>query len=449
MKKKQMLCICILLLISPLALFAQTDFDLDIGFSYDQSSEDDSSNTLGISLMPDIAFGNFGIGLEGLIRFDIAGDDGFSFIEEDWIPQFEEDASVVDKIQETASLYLPLIRYIRYGFKGDPLYGRIGELDDVTIGTGMFVTGYTNTALQPDTRIMGAELDIDGDLFGFPFVGFESFMSDLTRYNLFSARLYTRPFSFTSLPIISSIQFGGSYAADIDPDAYETFGMDTVPEEISMYGLDMMLPLLDIGLFDLTLYGDLAFQDAVEETTAKAYRAGMRGSMAGFIRYKFDITAPEGSYVPDYFSASYDEDRSVSYTSPIEEGNLYAHANAGFDLFNSNLALDLHIKGEVVTNETISIAEPSMEAYFRLGEGLLPFFYFDAVYVRNNITGDSLQTFIDDITTPLVDSEISADVTVVYSFIKTTFGYTISYDTDGNRTSSEFNIAGLLELPFF
>lgn len=75
-----------------------------------------------------------------------------------------------------------------------------------------------------------------------------------------------------------------------------------------MYGADIMMPVLDMGLFGLTLYGDLAFQQK-DETPVKAYRTGLMGDIVGFIRYRADVTFPESGYQPDYFSKKYDLDR--------------------------------------------------------------------------------------------------------------------------------------------
>ncbi len=173
MKKQIGFALAVLLLLMPLSTAAANDFDLNIGFQYNLVNDEGEpiANTIGVNIKPDISIGNFGIGLIGSFRFSFGGDAGFTFIAEDWIPDFTDDENLIDKAQTVASTYLPLIRYVRYGFKGDPLYARFGELDSVTVGTGIFVNRYTNTALQPDLRLMGAQFDIDGELFGFPYIG--------------------------------------------------------------------------------------------------------------------------------------------------------------------------------------------------------------------------------------------------------------------------------------
>ncbi|MCF7940557.1 MAG: hypothetical protein K9M84_03010 [Spirochaetia bacterium] len=450
MKKQIGLALAVMLLLMPLSTAAANDFDLNIGFQYNLVNDEGEpiANTIGVNIKPDISIGNFGIGLIGSFRFSFGGDAGFTFIAEDWIPDFTDDENLIDKAQTVASTYLPLIRYVRYGFKGDPLYARFGELDSVTVGTGIFVNRYTNTALQPDIRLMGAQFDIDGELFGFPYIGFETFISDLSAYNLMAGRVYTRPLAFISFPLLHDIQVGASYATDLDPDAYGHFtdAAATAPDQVLMYGADIMMPVLDMGLFGLTLYGDLAFQQK-DETPVKAYRTGLMGDIVGFIRYRADVTFPESGYQPDYFSKKYDLDRYQPYENSIAVDNLYLFANLGFDLFDENLVLDVSIMGDLDPTAG-TIDTPSMEAYMKLGEDLLPFFYFDATYTRNELDGSSLDTFLDGVLNPMQDSVINANVTVKYSIIETSFGYTIAFDENGDMSTSGFSLAGDIALPF-
>ncbi len=95
-----------------------------------------------------------------------------------------------------------------------------------------------------------------------------------------------------------------------------------------------------------------------------------------------------------------------------------------------------------------TIDTPSMEAYMKLGEDLLPFFYFDATYTRNELDGSSLDTFLDGVLNPMQDSVINANVTVKYSIIETSFGYTIAFDENGDMSTSGFSLAGDIALPF-
>jgi hypothetical protein len=141
---KKLLGFMLLLIIGLMPLYSassgNTDLDLNLGVEYNFADGDEmTANLIGVSVMPDISVGKFGIGLDATFRFDMTG--GFAFKSDDWIPEYEPGASFFDKTKTTASLYLPLFRYVRYGWKGEPLYIHLGELDSVLIGTGMFVDG--------------------------------------------------------------------------------------------------------------------------------------------------------------------------------------------------------------------------------------------------------------------------------------------------------------------
>jgi hypothetical protein len=93
-----------------------------------------------ISLRPEIPLGKLGIALDLTLYFDAEG----SIRKQDW----DEPADLLDKIY-----------YVRWGHKGDPLYIKGGSLDEVTIGYGILVKGYSNAVEYPAVRRTGIEFD--------------------------------------------------------------------------------------------------------------------------------------------------------------------------------------------------------------------------------------------------------------------------------------------------
>jgi hypothetical protein len=87
-------------------------------------------------LRPDIPFGKFGVGLDLTFRFDENG----KFKDDEW---------------KSGQDYLEKIYYVRYGLPGDPLYVRVGALDNVTLGYGMVMRRYANTVQYPDIKRVG------------------------------------------------------------------------------------------------------------------------------------------------------------------------------------------------------------------------------------------------------------------------------------------------------
>ncbi len=420
--------------------------DFDIGVDYNLS---EGADVVGVSLNPDISVGNFGFGMSAIIRYSLGES---RILTEDWIPDFTGDSTFAEKAQTAAALYLPLFRYVRYGYKGQPLYAKIGDLDNVTLGTGIFIDAYSNTELQPDLRIAGLEVDVDGELIGFPYIGFESFTNDLTNFDILGGRAYIRPLAFVEFPMLHNLQFGGSMAVDRDPALHAEVGDFTVaPDMVQMYGADVMMPILNMGLLSLTAYGDYAFQQIPDQELSSAIRAGAKGKILGFVTYGADVTLPQTEgFIPSYFSEEYDLNRAVSYESDgIPTDNTFLNANAGFELLDEMLVFNLNITGKLETNAgAIQILSPEMKASFSLGEGVIPFGYFDLAYEKRALNGDSLDLFLDGVLNPTTNATIGVNATVMYSMLKTTIGGSFDFDENSEMTSN-ITIAGNLELPWF
>ena len=125
------------------------DFAMTIELGAQTFNEEGSTDPVtyqSLSLYPEFIFGKIGVGLalEFNYRFvDDEGESSFELREEDWVP--EGNQSFLD-------LYLPLFRYVRYGYKGDPLYAKIGSINDGTLGTGFMMANYSNMLFLPEQR---------------------------------------------------------------------------------------------------------------------------------------------------------------------------------------------------------------------------------------------------------------------------------------------------------
>ncbi len=79
----------------------------------------------GFQLFPEIAFANFGVGLDLNLQFDKTGK-----LRNENFNEFSD--------------YLSILRYARYGQKNDPFYIRLGALDYATLGHGSIMYLYNN-----------------------------------------------------------------------------------------------------------------------------------------------------------------------------------------------------------------------------------------------------------------------------------------------------------------
>jgi hypothetical protein len=455
MKKFLFLLLIGFLAISP-AIADGFNFDLDLGIEY-MDVDAEGNPLVGLNLQPDISIGDFGIGLKGSVYFNLnLGDDPdeqmINLNLDNWIPEFVEGDDLLGNIQTAASLYLPIITYIRYGYKGDPLYLKLGKIENVTLGTGMFFNQYSNTSL-PNNPLLGAVLDIDGSLFNFPYIGFEAITGNLSQFDTIGGRLYVRPLAFLDFPIIRDIQIAGSYAVDSMPELYDDTFID--PGIVSMYGADVMIPILSIPQGALTLFGDIGFQPSPENAVniSTGYRAGFNGHIMNLLKFEADLTLPTQGYRLGYFNTSYDRDKRDIYestglyeTSGLLSDNYFLHGGAGFNLFNDAIVFDLDLDTEITYDlGNLGIVDPSLTARLSTGENLIGFFFFDAVYQKNNIDKDSVENFLLDIIN-LKNSEIRANVSIKYSILIIESGYVITFNKIGEMQEPEITVGGTISL---
>ncbi|MBI9106843.1 MAG: hypothetical protein JEZ04_08855 [Spirochaetales bacterium] len=358
----------------------------------DGSTESETYQTLALS--PDLALGDFGIGLDLVLHYRFVSpetNDGSSFDirEEDWIPM---------NGQTFLDLYLPKIKYIRYGYKGDALYAKFGQIEDATLGTGFIVNQYSNTLFQPDEKIMGLNFDLDGQIFNFPYLGIETFVGNLAHFDVFGGRLYARPLLWSAIPIIENLEWGITGVFDIDAD-YRTDYFDstitgvTDAEMVLVYGTDLVLPIINLDFASLAVFGDLAFQGINSGSMV-----GFGGRLIGIIPYVFQLRFLGDNFIPSYFNNSYDLYRGIEYavlnsgTSIVIPGSISWLGTTGVSLLDDQLVFTATLDGPFAAIPTDGIENnsfveyPHVYAMFLVEEGLIPDFSLSASYDKKFIT---------------------------------------------------------------
>mgnify|MGYP005858764551 CR=1 FL=1 len=99
------------------------------------------------SFRPDIPIGKLGVGLDIELFIDEEG----KISKEGW--DFSNSNNTWDTL-------LRKIYYLRYGKPFDKLYGRVGALDDVTLGYGLIMDGYRNTLNYPADKKLGFDFSV-------------------------------------------------------------------------------------------------------------------------------------------------------------------------------------------------------------------------------------------------------------------------------------------------
>ncbi len=377
-----------------------------------------------LALSPDFAVGKFGIALDLTLHYRFTGhqENNVDIRQEDWVPDPESGITFLD-------LYLPKFRYVRYGFKGDPLFVKLGAIDDATLGTGFIMGGYDNTLFRPEEKVFGMNLDLDGSLFSFPYVGVETFVGNITSFDVIGARLLGRPLIWSEIPIVKNLEIGFTVAADVAPDARpEYWAPATVTDpSIVVWGFDLIQPILVNPTVSLAAFGALAFQPE-----ASGGMVGFGGKLFSFLPYGFQLRFLGHNFLPSYFDSTYDLTRGTRYlivtgTAGLIEGSVGWLFSTGFSFFDDQLVFSAAVDGPfkpIPDPPTYSYADyPHLAMSLKVAEGLLPGFFFSANYDKKYIT--SFADLIDP-----TDAVIGASINYQTGPAVITLEYDLKYDPE-------------------
>ena len=204
-----------------------------------------------IQLSPNFNFGKIGLGMNLVFLYN--GDEGFR----------TEDGEKWDSFGD----YLRAIRYVRYGQLRDPVYGKYGALDYVTLGNSLLMDGYSNY----DRR--GLRVQFNQQL-----GGVDLLLANLAEPEVYGTRFYVRPLSGMDMALLHRLEIGATYLIDTNPNP----AIDG-EENFIAYGLDAALPLIQRNQFFLGLYDQLGFiqQSEPDAETASGNAVGVRTELMG------------------------------------------------------------------------------------------------------------------------------------------------------------------------
>jgi len=346
-----------------------------------------------LSLSPDLAFGKFGIGLAVTLNYRFAGTgSSFEVRLADWWPQ----APDLVTLQTVAAIYLPKVAYLRWGVKGDPLFVKLGSIDDATLGNGFIVGDYANTLFLPGDRHFGLNFDIDGSLFGFPYVGLETMAGNLAQFDVIGGRLYVRPLVGTKIPILKNLEFGGTVAADRKPDLYNA--TDETPSPDVAFGGDVRLPVIFIkNVFSLVTFGDVASTPRGARERAWGGMIGLGGKLISFLTYGAQLRVLGEHFIPVYFDATYDLLRDAKHDlargaggfSDASMGWLASLGTAFFDdkiVFKVSLDAPFAAPIEDPKDPRVIVTNPHLRGTLTIANGIIPGISLDASYDKKGIT---------------------------------------------------------------
>ncbi len=237
-----------------------------------------------LAFRPELKFGKLGLGFDLVIYLDNEG----NIRQEEW----DEPTDLADKFL-----------YIRWAEKGDPLWFKLGALENVVLGYGGLLSGYSNMMEFPTVRQIG----VNGG-FSIGSFGLELFMSNLKDFSRGGTLLGLRgsytiskqfPLSFGANLVMDLNQFSGLVDSDDDtyPDAYDDFPNDKqFWNDTDGDGNPDPHVGTDSTLWDTDSDDDQIFDPWIggsdQDVVLKGEPFSIQGNKAAAIGYSFDVGYP-------------------------------------------------------------------------------------------------------------------------------------------------------------
>jgi len=240
-------------------------------------------------------------------------------------PPNEESGGVFRKEDwDEWSDYLKVIRFFRFGHKGDTLYLRLGDLWGATLGHGTIVGNYYNN-LDLDHFKLGLQLDVNTD-----YGGAETLINHLLGPELVGGRLYVKPWSFVDTEsYLNNLAVGFSTVVDVsapyrlEGTVEEGYPKVAEAKATTLMGGDIEFKVLRTSWLELTPYMDL--NGVVGE--GLGYHAGVLGlfhipviSLDLTARLEYRYLNPD--YIPAYFDAAYQVQRYNYLFKNVQTGQI-------------------------------------------------------------------------------------------------------------------------------
>jgi hypothetical protein len=246
------------------------------------------------------------------------------------------------------------IRYVRFGHENDPLFVKVGGLSDVTIGHGFIVDHFTNMLHYPDQKLLGAQVYInDVTPIG---LTVQAMSADLQEFRgkydggVGALRLAVKPLKMLSLPLLSNLSIGGTYAVDRnmyapardwqpsedqrralmdsmiltpaqkqqyrDSGLYNDSALSQIEKEnavkglvksFGIYGIDLNLPIITTSLLSLDLYA----QSGMRDDSVPGWGFGAPGVALKLWRLNAQVEYrhTQGRFAPGFFDQYYLDER--------------------------------------------------------------------------------------------------------------------------------------------
>lgn len=236
-----------------------------------------------LAFRPELTFGKLGLGLDLVFYIDNEG----NFWNGPW------------NFKDEPGLILDKILFIRWGEKTDPFWFKWGSLENVVLGYGGLVSGYSNMMEFPSVRRVG----VNGGFNVGPFGGevFFANIKDLSRggtlLGLRTTYTVSKSFPLTvGVNFVSDInQFSGLKDKDGDsyPDIFDDFPDDkTIWNDTDNDGTPDPHDGIDSLLWDIDADGDNVYDKDDDEIVLKATPFSIKENQGSATGFAIDIGYP-------------------------------------------------------------------------------------------------------------------------------------------------------------
>lgn len=236
-----------------------------------------------LALRPEFSFGKLGIGLDLVVYIDNEG----NVRTNEW--DVKKDPSVI----------IDKILYVRWGEKQDPFWVKFGSLDNVTLGYGGLLMGYSNMMEFPSVRQMGINFGVNAGN-----IGSEIFMSNLKDFQRGGTLLGLRgtykvskkfPLTVGANFVMDVNQFSGLKDDDDDsyPNIFDDFADDKkLWNDTDGDGIPDPHSGLDSVKWDIDADGDNIYDPLDDDLLLKQTPFSIEKNKASVMGYALDLGYP-------------------------------------------------------------------------------------------------------------------------------------------------------------
>lgn len=357
---------------------------------------------------PEFSLGKFSVGLDINLEFD----GSWNLRTSEW---------------NSWQAILSKVRYLRWGDKRDkPVYVKIGQIENATIGYGFIMHNYNNNLNYPNVKKFGVAFDLDLDYFGV-----ETFVDNIFDFDIMGFRAFARPLYGTGIFILDTLEVGSSLVVDIDPlnppppseSPYQFSDSPDSTNKVFVFGSDVGLLVFDLGpVFKMRWYSDFAYIFGKNFGAA----TGFFGNILSFIPYKLEVRYLQPRFLPTFFDALYESERMMfvagEYLSKYDSLELISNSYFGWS-FSSGVDFEDAVSLSLCLSDSFDeTTYPTMRVDLHIDRDLAKVVEIDFTYERKNI-----REFKDIYTTESVDAivlgklsyKVSEKVNLVITYRRT------------------------------